>query len=109
MEPLPQQAIREAIVNELTYFNDNVWLVVDAEEARADKEGKILAGRFVLSNKGDTEAPDCRARCVACEVHTYDDTASFAATPPLEAKILLSMFAIHQGRKDAQLKSRCGR
>ena len=34
-----------------------------------------MTGRFVTSNKGDNEAPDCRARYVACEVHTYDDTA----------------------------------
>ena len=106
MEPLPQEQIRDAIVDELSYFNDNVWLGVDVDEAKADAEGKILSGRWVLSNKGDNAAPDCRARYVACEVHTYDDTAFFAATPPLEAKrILLSQFAsqISRGGPPLQL------
>ena len=62
---------------------------VGAEEANADKSCKILNGRWVLSNKGDNASPDCRARYVACEIHTYEDSFFFAATPPLEATMIL--------------------
>ena len=40
MEPLPGQQIREAIVDELSYFNSNVWLGGSTQEARVDAEGK---------------------------------------------------------------------
>ena len=88
-EPLPDAQIQAAIVDELEYVNAEVWGGVDIAEARADKKGKILAGRFVTSNQGDLANPECRARYVACEIHTYDVTAFFAATPPLEAKRIL--------------------
>ena len=66
---LNQTPIRAAIVDELEYFNSEVWRGVDIQEARADKKGKLLTGRFVTSNKGDLANPECRARYVACEIH----------------------------------------
>ena len=88
-EPLPDAHIREAIIDELSYFNDNVWLDVSAADAHSDPEGKVLSGRVVMCSKGDLAQPDVRARYVACELNTFDDTSFFAATPPLEAKRLL--------------------
>ena len=98
-EALPSEHIREAIMDEMCYFNSEVWQGVTLDEARADKDGKILSGQWILSNKGDLESPDCRARYVACEVRTYDDSAFFAATPPLEAKrVLFSQWATERTR-----------
>ena len=69
-EPLPSGEIRAAIADEMTYFNDHVWLGVHSPDAHADSEGKILNGRWVFCNKGDAEHPDCRARYAACEINT---------------------------------------
>ena len=74
---MPDAAIRAAITDELKYFNKHVWVGVDLSEARMDKGGKLLNGMFVFCNKGDLASPDCRARYVACEIHTYDDAAFF--------------------------------
>ena len=82
-----------------------MWDSTKIDKARQDPEGKILNGRWVLNDKGDMVHPDCRARYVACEVHTYDDHAFFAATPPLEAKrILLSQWASERVRNGERLK-----
>ena len=67
----------------MSYFNQNVWEGVTSEQARADESGKILNGRWVLCNKGDVDAPDCRARYVACELAAHEDASFFAATLPL--------------------------
>ena len=65
----------------------------------------MLNGRWVLCNKGDLLAPDCRARFVACEVNVGDDLSFFAATPPLEAKrLLLSQWATQRTRKGKRLQ-----
>ena len=73
----------------MAYVNEHVWVGVTQEEAKKDTAGKVLNGRWVLSNKTDLVNPDVRARYVACELNTFDDAAFFAATPPLEAKRLL--------------------
>ena len=88
-EELPEAATRATITDELTHFNANVWVSVDLPEARMDNEGKLMNGRFAFCNKADLQNPDCRARYVACEIHTNDDAAFFAATPPLEANGVL--------------------
>ena len=44
-----------------------------------------------MSNEGDSQNPKVRGRHVATEVNHSDETACFAATPPLEAiRLLLS-------------------
>ena len=102
---MPAPHNHEAIVDELTYFNDVVWEGVSVAEARADPNGKLLAGRWVTSNKGDLQAPDCRARYVACELNLADDISFFAATPPLEAKrLLMSQWATERRRGDERLQ-----
>ena len=51
--------------------------------------GKIIQGRWVDTNKGDTAKPDYRARFVGKEFNTGVDASLYAATPPLEALKLL--------------------
>lgn len=83
--------MRAAICEELSYFNDRVWQITDMKAAQAYKDAKIVRCRWVLSNKGDANSPDVRARLVACEVN-YGGTKEesfYASTPPLEAKKLL--------------------
>ena len=79
----------DAMLDELSYFNDNVWKGVPLAEAQADPEGKLIGTRCVLCNKNDASDPDVRARLVAQEISTYADESFFAATPTLEAKRLL--------------------
>ena len=38
-EVLPEVQIKEAIVDEMCYFNQEVWVGVDQEEARRDTKG----------------------------------------------------------------------
>ena len=82
-----------------------MWEGVSVAEARGDKDGKLLNGRWVLCNKGDTAVPDCRARYVACEIATEADVSYFAATPPLEAKrLLMSQWASGRTRRGERLQ-----
>jgi hypothetical protein len=56
--------------------------------------GKIIKGRWVDTNKGDSSCPDYRARFVAKEYNVGVDPTLYAATPPLEAlKLLLAQAA----------------
>ena len=86
-EELPFPLIRAAIEDELTYFNDKVWQLATKAEMDAVPESILVRCRWVLCNKGDSQAPDVRARLVATEVNkdTKNSTPQFAAsTPPLE-------------------------
>ena len=74
LEHLPYSQIKAAIVDEMLYFNEHVWRGVSVTDAKADPAGKILTGQWILSNKGDLNEPDCRARYVACEVNIADCT-----------------------------------
>ena len=76
-EDLPINDVKTAIVDELSYFNSDVWELLDIDEMRTEKGSKLLNGRWVFSNKGDLAQPDVRARYVACEIKTYDDAACF--------------------------------
>ena len=93
-EVLPRHLVREAMVNELQYFNAKVWKGVHPGAQRS--ETPPIRVRWVLCNKGDAARPEIRARLVACEIKTYEDTTGlfYASTPPLEAKrVLLSELA----------------
>ena len=90
-EILPEDLVRAAICEELTYFNDRVWQITDLKTAEGYPDAKVVRCRWVLCNKGDATSPDVRARLVACEVN-YGGTKEesfYASTPPLEAKKLL--------------------
>ena len=104
-ETLPSDWIKEAIFDEIHYFNTHVWTGIPAEVARSDPEAKIIGTRWVLNNKGDIHNPDVRARLVAQEVGDGPDSAFYAATPPLESKrLLLSQWATERERNGQCLK-----
>ena len=59
----------------------------------------------VICNKDDQSDPDVRARLVAQEVNTHEDSSFFAATPPLESKrMLFSQWATERVRGGSALK-----
>ena len=59
--------------------------------------GKVIRGRWVDTNKGDSTAPDYRARFVGKEFNTGIDPTLYAATPPLEAlKLIMSQASGHR-------------
>ena len=90
-EILPRHLIQEAIKEELSYFNADVWEVMDKEGLKKFKDAKLVRCRWVLCSKGDDQNPDVRARLVACEIN-HDgskEDSYFALTPPLEAKRML--------------------
>lgn len=90
-EPLPSKLVKQAIADELSYFNKIVWKATRTEETKKAEDVHLVRTRWVMCNKGDDAAPDIRARLVACEVNNSRDDSYFASTPPLESmKILFS-------------------
>ena len=88
---LPRHLVIEAMVEELSYFNDKeVWKATSRKAAKINEGGTHVRMRWVLCNKGDEAHPDVRARLVACEVAKDQQPSFFASTPPLEAKRLCS-------------------
>ena len=79
---------------ELKYFKDvAVSAYVDREGIRTCN-GNIIGTKWVITNKGDTEAPDIRARLVGKEFLSGSGDSLYASTPPLEAlRFLLSSAA----------------
>ena len=68
-EVLPSHLIKEAIKEELSYFNSRVWEVTGREGMAKFKDAKLVRCRWVLCKKGDAQNPDVRARLEACEVN----------------------------------------
>ena len=85
-EILPPHLIRDAIIDELDYFNDKVWQLSTVEEMKKVPDYILVRSRWVLCNKGDSSDPDVRAHLVSCEINIDGKHDAFAAsTPPLEA------------------------
>lgn len=104
-EIIPREWAEAAIQEEIDYFNDMVWLGVQLHEALADADAKIISARWVLCNNGDSNAQDVRARYVAQEVATHEDSSFYAATPPLESKrMLFSQWATERTRDGQPLQ-----
>ena len=98
-EVLPQHLVKEAMIDELSYWNSQVWQATPLKAAKTEEDAKIVRTRWVLCNKGDDAQPDVRARLVACEVNHGEESGGqfFASTPPLEGKrMLFSDFATRQ-------------
>ena len=72
--------LKDAMLDELDYFNNVVWTAVPLEDAVKDTSGKIIGTRWVLRNKQDASEPDVRARLVAKDISTHHDGSFF--TPP---------------------------
>ena len=93
-EQLPNHLVRQAMCEEMSYFNSVVWELVETEKAKAENDFKLIRTRWVVSNKGDADSPDIRARLVACEVNQYKTDMFHASTLPPEANhIFVSHFA----------------
>ena len=63
------------MAEELSYFNDVVWEATEKSAAQTTKDFKLIRTRWVVCNKADAEAPDIRARLVACEVDDKESDA----------------------------------
>ena len=75
----------------------------DAKALLDHKDSNTIRTRWVITNKGDIERPDIRARLVAQEVNTYKSDEFFASTPPLESKrLLLSHMATQRRLPDGR-------
>ena len=92
--PMVEALLRAARNLEMDFFTRmGVWAEKLPKELARARGGKVVQGRWVDTDKGDTSKPDYRARFVAKESNTGVDTALFAATPPLEALKLLLAYA----------------
>ena len=104
-EFIPKEWVEAAIEDEIQYFNQKVWLGVPLDQALRDSGAKVIGTRWMLCNKGNANAPDVRARLVAQEIATHDDSSFYAATPPLESKrMLLSEWATQRQQDGHPLK-----
>ena len=88
-EVLDPKEVRRARMKELGYIHQKrVRKRIPRKEAI--KRGyKIIKGRWIDVNKGDTQNPIYRSRYVGKEFNTGDEDGLFASTPPLEALRLL--------------------
>ena len=103
-EELPIGHVRNAMLDELEYFCDKVWVGVPLDVAQRDPDGKMIGSRWVNCNKNDVNDPDVRCRLVAQEINLHADESFFAATPPLEAKrLLFSEFSSRVKSEDLQI------
>ena len=94
-EVLDEAGVRAARALEMEFFlKMGVYTYATREEAARSGKGKIIKGRWIDVNKGDSVNPDYRSRFVGKEFNTGVDSSLYAATPPLEAlKLLISSAA----------------
>ena len=107
-EALCLAGVRAARALEMKYFeNMKVYTRVPRAQGQKSGKGKIIKGRWLDVNKGDSEQPDYRSRFVGKEFNTgAPDASLFAATPPLEAlKLLVSEAATDMSRKTHIMRS----
>ena len=84
--------VKKAREEEMKYIHSkNVWAKMSKEEAV--KLGyKIVATRWIDTDKGDEQNPNYRSRLVGKEFNTGPEDGLFASTPPLEAlRALISL------------------
>ena len=100
-EVLRDDLVREAMIDELSYFNTHVWEAEAVDKMKQVANHILVRSRWVMANKGDPSEPDVRARLVGCEVNKGGERvdAFFALTPPLAAKrMLFSQFTAERTR-----------
>ena len=97
---IPELVI-EARRVEMEFFTKmQVYDLVPRDDAYKSGKGKVIKGRWIDTNKGDSSKPDYRSRFVGKEFNTGVDAALYAATPPLEAlKLLVSHAAGNRAQK----------
>ena len=72
--------IRDAIIDELDYFNDKVCKLSSKEGMENIPDYILVGSRWVLCNKSDAESPDVRARLVSCELNKDGKQDAFASS-----------------------------
>ena len=77
--------VQKARDEEVGYFMKRGVYEVVPKGHELTTGGKVIGTRWVDTNKGDAEAPDCRSRLVGREFNVGRDDNLYAATPPLEA------------------------
>ena len=63
------------------FHKTGVYELVTREEAVRSGKGKIIKGRWLDVNKGDSVNPDYRSRLVGKEFNTGVDSTLYAAAP----------------------------
>ena len=82
-QPLRPELVREAREHELQFFRDKkVIEKAPRGTARQTTGREPIPVRWVDTNKGDDERPQCRSRLVAQQVRFKGSEAVFAAMPP---------------------------
>ena len=103
-EALFEKGVKAARLLEMEYFaNMGVYTYATRQEAAKSGKGKIIKGRWIDVNKGDSNKPDYRSRYVGKEFNTGIDSSLYAATPPLEALKLLISNAANAEKKDIHM------
>ena len=82
--------VKEARALEVEYITRmKVYDVVSRAEFKRNRRGKLIKGRWIDVNKGDSLKPDIRSRYVGKEFATGVDASLYAGTPPLKALKLI--------------------
>ena len=96
----PELVIEARRVEMECFSKMKVYDIVPREESTRTGKAKVIKGRWIDTNKGDSIKPDYRSRFVGKEFNTGVDAALYAATPPLEAlKLLVSHAASNRSSK----------
>ncbi len=74
-----------------------VHVKVPLSQCRGRTGKEPIGVRWVDVNKGDKVHPEIRSRLVAKEIKVVKREDLFAATPPLEAKKMLFLWAVTEG------------
>ena len=95
---LKVELVREARALEVEYLKRmKVYDIVSRAEMKRSGRGKLIKGRWLDVNKGDSVSPDVRSRYVGKEFATGVDASLYAGTPPLEAlKMIVAEAASHK-------------
>ena len=102
--PLIEKLVVAARTLEMKFFTDmKVYDIVTKAESIKTGKGKVIKGRWIDTNKGDTESPDYRSRFVGKEFNTGVDATLYAATPPLEALKLLIVQAASMQKEECHI------
>ena len=98
---LDPKEVRRARLKEIQYIKDKkVWRRIPRQEALR-RGYKIVKGRWIDVNKGDSTNWKYRSRYVAKEFNTGDEDGLFASTPPLEAlRLIISDAATRDQEED---------
>jgi hypothetical protein len=81
-DALDPKLVQEARMLEVEYLTRmKVYDVVSRKAMKASGRGKLIKGRWLDVNKGDSGSPDIRSRYVGKEFATGVDASLYAGTP----------------------------